>query len=45
MLTEMDIIIRLLVAAGLGMIVGYERESHDKPAGLRTHAIVSTGAC
>jgi len=45
MLTEIDIVIRLLVAAGLGMIVGYERESHDKPAGLRTHAIVSIGAC
>ncbi len=45
MLLETGIIIRLLVSAALGMVLGYERERHDKPAGLRTHAIVSVGAC
>ncbi len=45
MLTRIDIVIRLLVAVALGIIVGYEKETHDEPAGLRTHAIVSIGAC
>jgi len=42
---ESEIILRLIVAAILGMILGYEREIRDKPAGLRTHAIVAVGAC
>lgn len=45
MLSEMELIVRLLLATILGMILGYERETSDKPAGIRTHAIVSIGAC
>ncbi len=30
---------------GLGALVGLEREMHRKPAGLRTHMLVSMGAC
>jgi len=37
-------ILRLLVAAGLGSIVGLEREQHGRSAGLRTHLLVSLGA-
>lgn len=40
-----EILIRLLVAAILGSIVGLERERRDNAAGLRTHALVSIGAC
>ena len=36
--------IRLLFAAILGGIVGIQRESAGKPAGIRTHMIVSMGA-
>ena len=35
---------RLLAAAGLGAIVGLEREIDDQPAGLRTHLTVALGA-
>jgi putative Mg2+ transporter-C (MgtC) family protein len=35
----------LLLAVTLGAIVGVEREVSHKPAGLRTHMLVSLGAC
>lgn len=45
MITDTDIVIRLAIAAVLGMIVGYERELQNQPAGLRTHTILSIGSC
>lgn len=44
MLSEWDILIRLLVAAVLGGAVGYERERSHQPAGLRTHIILVIGS-
>lgn len=38
------ILIRLLLAALLGGILGLERERHGKAAGLRTHMLVTMGA-
>ncbi|WP_431258131.1 MgtC/SapB family protein [Roseateles chitinivorans] len=38
------IAVRLLLAAVLGGILGYEREHHGKAAGIRTHMLVSLGA-
>jgi putative Mg2+ transporter-C (MgtC) family protein len=38
-------IFRLILAVFLGMIVGLEREKAHKPAGLRTHMLVSLGSC
>ena len=38
------VIIRLLAAMLLGAIVGLERESTGKPAGLRTHMLVALGS-
>ena len=35
---------RLLLAALLGMIAGFEREFRRKPAGMRTHMLVATGS-
>jgi putative Mg2+ transporter-C (MgtC) family protein len=35
---------RLLLAFVLGGVVGFERESVDKPAGFRTHILVCVGA-
>ena len=37
-------IFRLVLAASLGAAVGVNRELRGKPAGLRTHALVSLGA-
>lgn len=45
MISEVDILIRLGLAALLGMIIGYERERQNQPAGLRTHAILAIGSC
>jgi len=38
------ITLRLLIAAILGGLLGYERELKGKPAGLRTHMLVAVGA-
>jgi len=37
---EVVAVIRLLLALFLGALVGFERESHGRSAGLRTHALV-----
>ena len=38
------ITLRLLVAAALGGLLGYERETQGKSAGVRTHMLVAIGA-
>ncbi|RZJ07021.1 MAG: MgtC/SapB family protein [Rubrivivax sp.] len=38
------IMVRLLLAALLGGLLGYERESKGKAAGIRTHMLVAMGA-
>lgn len=42
---QLEIIARLILAAGLGGIIGLERESLNKAAGFRTHTLVSVGSC
>jgi len=44
LISEVEILIRLGLAALLGMIIGYERERQNQPAGLRTHAILAIGS-
>jgi len=39
-----ELIIRLAISVLLGGILGLEREIHGRPAGLRTHLLVSLGA-
>lgn len=41
----LPLITRLLVALAAGSIIGLERAFHGRPAGLRTHALVSTASC
>ena len=36
---------KLLLATFIGLLIGSERAMHKKPAGLRTHSLVSLGAC
>lgn len=37
-------ILKLLIAAGLGALIGIEREYHSKSAGLRTMILIAVGA-
>lgn len=41
---DWDIALRLLIASVLGGIIGLEREVHGRPAGFRTHLLVSLGS-
>ncbi len=41
---QLDLSVRLIVAALLGLAVGFEREIHGHPAGLRTHMLVAMGS-
>ncbi len=45
MISETEIVIRIALSALLGMIIGYERERQNQPAGLRTHTILAIGSC
>jgi putative Mg2+ transporter-C (MgtC) family protein len=40
----LTVIVRVLAAGVLGAVIGAERESEGKAAGLRTHILVSLGA-
>lgn len=44
MLSTSELILRLSLAAVMGAILGWEREAQKKPAGLRTHLLVSLGS-
>jgi len=44
MITLDQVVIRLLAAAALGAVVGFERERHNQVAGLRTHMILAIGS-
>ena len=41
---DVETIVRLLIAIGLGAAVGFERQLKKRPAGLRTHMLVCLGA-
>lgn len=43
-MNEFDLILRLIIAAIFGGLIGWEREREQKPAGLRTHMLVALGA-
>ncbi len=42
---DWEYILRLLLAILFGGLIGYERESEHKPAGLRTNLLVCMGSC
>jgi hypothetical protein len=44
MINTYDMLLRLLVAALLGSIIGWERERRQWTAGLRTHMMVGLGS-
>ena len=41
---QWEMVIRLVIAAFLGAVIGYERARAKKPAGIRTHLMVCMGA-
>src|SRR5882672_9417664 len=41
---QADLAVRMLIAAVLGAGIGFEREIHDHPAGMRTHLLVALGS-
>lgn len=45
MLSDLELIGRILLAFILGGAIGFEREREEKPAGLRTHILVAVGSC
>lgn len=44
MIQDAEFFLRILTAAVCGAIIGYERKSRNKEAGIRTHLIVCAGA-
>ena len=44
MAIELEIVLRLLLAAVAGAIIGFQRERAGKSAGLRTHSLICLGA-
>jgi len=41
----LDVLLRIAVAMLCGIMIGWERESQGKPAGLRTNTLICLGAC
>lgn len=44
MISNVEIVIRLVLSAVIGGLIGMEREVSNRPAGLRTHVLVSLGS-
>lgn len=44
MISNLELVIRLLLSTLVGVSIGFERERNNRPAGLRTHTLVSLGA-
>jgi putative Mg2+ transporter-C (MgtC) family protein len=44
MISTLEILIRLVIAAVCGSVIGYQREITERPAGFRTHVLVCIGS-
>jgi putative Mg2+ transporter-C (MgtC) family protein len=44
MSAELEIFLKLVLGAFMGGVIGFERETHGRPAGLRTHLLVCLSA-
>ena len=44
MLSELEMVLRLILSAIIGGAIGIEREASNRPAGFRTHILVSVGS-
>lgn len=43
-LAQLEVVVKVVIAAVLGGLIGLERELRNRPAGLRTHAILAAAA-
>lgn len=41
---SMEVLVKFLISILLGGLIGWEREQHNQPAGLKTHIILCVGA-
>jgi len=41
----LNFLFKVALASIFGCLVGYERQSRRKPAGIKTHALICLGAC
>lgn len=44
MIGNYEVVLRLLLSAFLGGLIGMERQANNRPAGLRTHVLVTLGS-
>ena len=44
MVNKGEVVIRLILSAAIGGLIGIEREASNRPAGLRTHILVTLGS-
>jgi putative Mg2+ transporter-C (MgtC) family protein len=44
MISEWEVVLRLVMSAFFGGLIGVEREINNRPAGLRTHVLVALGS-
>jgi len=42
--TSVEVLMRLVLSAVIGGLIGMEREANNRPAGLRTHVLVTLGS-
>jgi putative Mg2+ transporter-C (MgtC) family protein len=38
---DLELVLRIVIGTVLGAVIGYERDIHGRPAGVRTHAVVA----
>lgn len=43
-MSDLELVLRLVLATLIGGLIGIERESNNRPAGLRTHVLVTVGS-
>ena len=44
MVSSFELVLRLVLSAAIGGVIGIEREANNRPAGFRTHILVTLGA-
>jgi putative Mg2+ transporter-C (MgtC) family protein len=44
MIEPYEVILRLIIGAIIGAVIGYERQQHGRPAGIRTHLLVCSAS-
>lgn len=44
-ITLVEIILRLFLSVMIAGVIGFDREHKNRPAGIKTHALVCAGAC